>query len=162
MATKTDKTEIQNGPDQGAEAPEVQKDVASEGAGMVDAVKAELDKLIAEAKAEAQKIIDEAVSKAAEVAATNGEQAPTDYPKSNDDLESYVTVKLFKDNDKYSEPVLVGLNGEQIMIQRGVEVKIKKKFALVLEESDAQKNLAMAYMDGLENEYNTRAKDALE
>ena len=49
--------------------------------------------------------------------------------------EEYVEVCLFKDNAKYSDDVYVSVNGENCIIQRGVPVKIKRKFALVIEQS---------------------------
>lgn len=53
-------------------------------------------------------------------------------------LEEYVEVKLFKDNDKYKDDVFVAVNGERCQIKRGYPVKIKRKFALVLEMQERQ------------------------
>jgi hypothetical protein len=49
-----------------------------------------------------------------------------------------VEVKLFKDNGKYKDDVFVGVNGENVVIQRGERVKIPRKFAEVLDNSDRQ------------------------
>ena len=49
-----------------------------------------------------------------------------------------VEIQLFRDNDKYRDPVFVGCNGETIAIQRGERVKIRRKFAEILENSDKQ------------------------
>ena len=49
-----------------------------------------------------------------------------------------VEVKLFKDNNKYKDDVFVSVNGENCLIKRGERVKIKRKFAEVLEQSDMQ------------------------
>ena len=46
-----------------------------------------------------------------------------------------VPLTLFKDNDRYKDDVYVNVNGESCLIKRGVEVKVKRKFAHVLEES---------------------------
>lgn len=49
--------------------------------------------------------------------------------------EELVSVRLFKDNDKYKGDVFVAVNGQSVLIRRGERVKIKKKFAEVLEQS---------------------------
>ena len=38
--------------------------------------------------------------------------------------EEYVSVQLYKDNDKYSEPLFVSVNGENCVIQRGIPVRV--------------------------------------
>lgn len=53
-------------------------------------------------------------------------------------LDEYVMVKLFKDNDKYKGDVYVAVNGQNCVIKRGEWVKIKRKFALVLNQSEIQ------------------------
>ena len=74
---------------------------------------------------------------AAETAATD-----TVNPKTPAEMEAYlneyVSVKLFRDNDKYKEPVYVAVNGKNCVIKRGEWVKIKRKFALVLDQSEIQ------------------------
>ena len=49
--------------------------------------------------------------------------------------EELVSVRLFKDNDKYKGDVFVAVNGQSVLILRGERVAIKKKFAEVLEQS---------------------------
>lgn len=49
--------------------------------------------------------------------------------------EELVSVRLFKDNDKYKGDVFVAVNGKSVLIRRGERVAIKKKFAEVLEQS---------------------------
>ena len=59
---------------------------------------------------------------------------------SNPYNEEMVTIKLFKDNDKYKDDVFVGRNGMQYLIQRGVEVRVPVGIANILkrqEEVDA-------------------------
>ena len=58
--------------------------------------------------------------------------------KKDDSLEEYVEVELFWDGVKYKDPVFVQLNGANCVIQRGVPVKIKRKFYQVLEDSKLQ------------------------
>ena len=53
-------------------------------------------------------------------------------------MEELVETKLFKDNGTYKDDVFVSVNGETIAIKRGERVKIKRKFAEVLENSDHQ------------------------
>lgn len=59
-------------------------------------------------------------------------------------LEEYVDVELFRDNDKYKDDVFVAVGGENCLIKRGVPVRIKRKFALVLEQSRRQDMLTAA------------------
>lgn len=42
--------------------------------------------------------------------------------------EDYVSVRLFKDNGKYKDDLLLCVNGKTCLIQRGVTVQIKRKF----------------------------------
>ena len=49
-----------------------------------------------------------------------------------------VTVELFKDNGKYKDPLLVCVNGESCIIQRGVPVQVKRKFIWAIEQSQFQ------------------------
>lgn len=49
-----------------------------------------------------------------------------------------VLIRLFKDNNRYTAPVFVGINGETWLIQRGVDVEVPKAVAEVLERSAAQ------------------------
>lgn len=59
-------------------------------------------------------------------------------------LHEKVTVKLFKDNGAYSADVFVGVNGHTWNIKRGVPVEVPRYVALVLEQSQAEReNAAM-------------------
>ena len=62
-----------------------------------------------------------------------------------------VEVELFKDNDKYKDDVYVSVDGEHIQIKRGVKVKIKRKFAEVLANSEAQRKSAIRSMENFKN-----------
>lgn len=53
-------------------------------------------------------------------------------------LEEKVPIRLFKDNDRYKDDVYVCVNGERLLIKRGENVEIPRKFALVLEQSARQ------------------------
>lgn len=56
-------------------------------------------------------------------------------PAGPDDL---VEVMLFKDSGKYKDDVFVAVNGVGCLIKRGEPVKIKRKFAEVLQNSMKQ------------------------
>lgn len=98
-------------------------------------VQEKIAEMLAQAKAEAEKIVEDAKTAAHPKVAGMTEEEKAEYDKYMDEL---VEVKLFKDNNKYKEPVFVGVNGETIAIERGVRVKIKRKFAEVLDNSDNQ------------------------
>lgn len=58
--------------------------------------------------------------------------------KDNKDMNDKVTIKLFKDNKKYKEDVFVSVNGENFLIQRGVEVEVPRYIKEVLDNSFKQ------------------------
>jgi hypothetical protein len=72
-------------------------------------------------------------------------------------LNEYISVKLFKDNDRYKDDVYVAVNGQNCMIKRGEWVKIKRKFALVLDASEIQD---MKTADFIEKEQRRFASEA--
>ena len=99
------------------------------------AVQAQIAAMLAEAKAEAAKIVAEA--NAAVGKPTNGmsaEEMEAHKAYMNEEVE----IKLFKDNGKYKDDVFVGCNGETIAIRRGEKVRIKRKFAEILDHSEHQ------------------------
>lgn len=53
-------------------------------------------------------------------------------------LNEYVEIRLFKDNDKYKDDVYVSINGNNCVIRRGVWTRIRRKFALLLDQSEIQ------------------------
>ena len=72
------------------------------------------------------------------------------------DAKSYynekVTVKLFKDNGKYKDDVFVAVNGIGMVVPRGVEVKIPRRYAIALANSEKQASFAVEYQTKLQNE----------
>lgn len=94
--------------------------------------------MLAQAQKEAQRIIDEAKAAVEGTKQAKDEAISAEREAELARGEELVEVKLFKDNDKYKEPVFVGVNGETIAIERGVRVQIKRKFAEVLDNSDKQ------------------------
>ena len=56
-----------------------------------------------------------------------------------------VTVKLFKDNHKYKDDVFVAVNGVGMIVPRGIEVKIPRKYAVALDNSQIQDGESAQY-----------------
>ena len=101
----------------------------------VESVQAMIQEMLAQARAEADKIVQEAKAQVAGVPAGMTAEEKAEYDAY---MNEEVEVKLFKDNGKYKDPLYVGVNGENVVIERGVRVKIKRKFAEVLDNSDKQ------------------------
>ena len=96
----------------------------------IAALKAEYEQKLAEKEAENARL--RGVNKKAQERAL--EQA-REYERY---LNEYISVKLFKDNDRYRDDVYVAVNGQNCIIKRGEWVKVKRKFALVLDQSEIQ------------------------
>ena len=73
-------------------------------------------------------------------------------------LEEYVQVQLFKDGKDYKDDVFVSVNGENCVIKRGYPVKVKRKFALVLEQSQQQDVRAAEYAEAKQKEFDQQVK----
>ena len=111
-----------------------------------------LEQLKAELMKELRAEMEQEASK---VAKTNGKMSKKD----RDWLNEYVEIKLHKDGREYKDDVSVSVNGENCVIKRGVKVRVKRKFALALEQSRRQDIKAVEHTDKLHNEYvNTAAK----
>lgn len=113
----------------------------------MDSIEARVEAILAKAQAKADEIIANAEKSAGSIGSTS--YNPDDYAN----LEDYVTVRLFKDKTKYKEDVLLSVNGENCLVQRGKDVRIKRKFALVLEQSLAQDEFAASFSEALQSEY---------
>lgn len=72
-------------------------------------------------------------------------------PAASDSGNEYVTVQLFRDSGKYADDVFVSVNGESCLIQRGIPVRIKRKFAEVLENSLRQDEQAVQMIQSIAN-----------
>jgi len=77
----------------------------------------------------------------------------------NDELEEYTVVQLFKGDGKYADDVFLAVNGENCVVKRGYPVKIKKKFALILEQSYQQDIMANEYMSQKQDEFFKKANE---
>ena len=98
-------------------------------------VQAEIAKMLADAKAEAAKIVEDA-KKA--VDPTPGGMTAEELAAHKAYMNELVEIKLFKDTGKYKDDVFVSCNGETVAIKRGERVKIKRKFAEILDNSEHQ------------------------
>lgn len=81
----------------------------------------------------------------AKEAETKKEIIPEAKPGYDPRMEERVCVRLLYDGDKYKEPVFLQINGENCLVQRGVPVMIKRKFAILLEQSDDASKKAIRY-----------------
>lgn len=70
-----------------------------------------------------------------------------------------VTVRLFKDSGRYADDVTVGVNGRIFKIQRGVEVKIPRYVAEVLEASDRQDVMTAQLIEKKRADYSAAEKE---
>ena len=61
-------------------------------------------------------------------------------------LDEYVEIELFRDGDRYKDDVFVAVGGENCLIKRGEPVRVKRKFALALEQSRRQDIAAAAFI----------------
>ena len=85
------------------------------------------------------------------------EVKPFDVKKYYNEL---VTVKLFKDNGRYKDDVFVAVNGVGMIVPRGVEVKIPRKYAEALQNSELQSSFAVEYQTKLQSDALTSEQNA--
>lgn len=77
---------------------------------------------------------------------------PTKAPL-RDEGEEYVSVQLFRDNDRYKDDVFVAVNGDRCQIQRGVRTKIKRKFLWAIQNQMRQDAAYADYIRQLQTEF---------
>lgn len=70
-----------------------------------------------------------------------------------------VKVNLFKDNDRYKDDVFVAVNGVGMMVPRGKEVEIPRKYAEVLKNSEIQDGFAAEYQLKLQKQADSTVLD---
>lgn len=122
-------------------------------------VQAEIAKMLEMAKAEAQAIIDNAKKAAGELTDEEIAKQKAEAEAHKAYMEELVEVKLFKDTGKYKDDVYVGCNGENVLIRRGERVKIKRKFAEVLDNSDRQDLETAELINGEKAKYDKAVAD---
>lgn len=66
--------------------------------------------------------------------------------KKIDPMDELVEITLFRDSEKYRDDLFVCVNGETCLIRRGVPVKVRRRFAEVIENSQRQDRHADALM----------------
>ena len=116
------------------------------------ALKAEYEQKLAEKDAE--NALLRAEKKRVEDKARNAADEYEDY------LNEYISVKLFKDNDRYRDDVYVAVNGQNCIIKRGEWVKIKRKFALVLDASEIQDMKTAEFIENEQRSFAEQSKNA--
>lgn len=119
----------------------------------IAAVKKEIEMLMQEAMKAAAEIVENAKKQAAEITAKAEDEATS---VKAEDSEEEVLIRLPM---KKGEPDLfVGVNGVGIKIQRGVEVKVKKKYVEVIRNSIDQDEATMMLVESLTAEYEKSRK----
>jgi hypothetical protein len=121
----------------------------------LEAIKAQIAKMLADAKAEAEAII----SNAKEQVKTGKPAMSEEAKKAEDYWNEEVEIQLFKDSGKYKDDVYVAVNGQNCLIQRGKPVRVKRKFAETLRRSLEQDNETADMIRELESEYEKRSKE---
>lgn len=103
---------------------------------------AQMKKEIEELKAKLAKSEEKALSKTATSVAAN--EAYMNEP---------VTIKLFKDNDRYKDDVYVSVNDRSYLIKRGVEVSVPRFVEQALKNSLSQDEYVASLVERLVNDY---------
>lgn len=118
-------------------------------------VKKEIAKMMQEAMEAAAEIVKNAKKQAAEITAKpEGVAAPVKAEDGEEEVLIRLPVK------KGETDLFVGVNGVGIKIQRGVEVKVKKKYVEAIMNSVAQDEATIQLVDRLTAEYEN-SKNAL-
>ena len=68
-------------------------------------------------------------------------------------LNEYVSIKLFRDNDKYKDDVYVAVNGKNCVIKRGEWVRVRRKFALVIDQSEIQDMKTAEFLESQQKKF---------
>lgn len=74
-------------------------------------------------------------------------------------LEEEVPFYAMKDNGRYKDDIFVAVNGETLVIQRGVHVKIKRKFFNVLVQAEEQDTKTSMMIEGFQSKYKSSSKE---
>lgn len=87
-----------------------------------------------------------------EVSEPSDEQSAEPSISAKDYYNELVTVKLFKDSNRYKDDVFVAVNGVGMIVPRGVEVRIPRKYAEALANSEQQNSFSVQYQSRLQSE----------
>ena len=70
-----------------------------------------------------------------------------------------VKVKLFRDNGKYKDDVVVSLNGKRYLVPRGVEVEVPRGVKEILDNSMSQDEATEMYVRQKAEEWDRKVKE---
>jgi translation initiation factor 1 (eIF-1/SUI1) len=121
----------------------------------IEALKAQIEAMKAQAEEDKARIADLQAKSANAVA--NSDQA--EVASVEEFLEQRVPIMLFKDGDKYVDDVVIAINNEKIVIQRGITVYVKRKFLHIIENMYRQQMVATDLQTQLANEFAGNAKE---
>ncbi len=76
-----------------------------------------------------------------------------------DRMNEKVTIKLFKDNGKYKDDLVVGVNGVTYQIQRGIAVEVPRYVADVIYQSERQDQNTANMIEKLTSDYKAKEND---
>lgn len=158
MATTKDKNKEKEQEDQSTAtttAPDPVEEAKKDAKAILDAAKAEAEKIKQEAREKAEADAKAAFDAAKAEIAAKADVAPVaaESPK-----EEMVAIRLFKDNDKYKSDVFVAVNGRTYQIKRGETVMVPKCVAEVLEQSQNQDEATASMIDQESSRYEAEAK----
>ena len=87
--------------------------------------------------------------------------APTTPKKkknASDWLNEEVTIRLFKDSDRYKDDLTIGINGRLVKIRRGETVRIKRKYCMLIDESMRQDEKTAEMMNRESRRFETESR----
>jgi hypothetical protein len=87
------------------------------------------------------------------VAQAEPETAPAASVQHDPSLTELVKVRLFRDSDKYSRDLVVGVNGKLWKIKRGEPVEVPRYVAQIIEQSMAQDEKTAALIEQTDGTY---------
>lgn len=103
---------------------------------------------------EEQIIIENRGTKVITIAPDKGrEDRYKESEKEKEYMNEMVSIRLFKDNSRYKDDLYVAVNGENCVIKRGSWVKVKRKFAEVIDRSLIQDQMTGDLMDSKAREF---------
>lgn len=137
------------------EAKKKAQAILDEAKTILDAANTEAAKIVKDGTKAAEKIKAEAEAAAMQV--HSGETESTE--KKDDPMEELVDYIAPLIVGKEDQTIFVQVNGENIRIQRGKKVRIKRKFKEVLDQSAEQEMAAYAFMEKVQRDSAKAAAD---
>ena len=115
----------------------------------MDMTKAELEKKLAELEAENAELRSKP-----EVTSAVTLPDPKFTPTIPYQPKKKVTIRLFKDDYRYKEPLFVGINGRTFMIPRGRDVEVDDYVAAFIAQQKAEEEQISRRVEQDDDEYN--------